>query len=202
MNSLPGSPPDTATNTPTDGPTTVLRAREEVAGIFGQIAEFWGFTRTQGRVFGFVYMSPRPLSQGEIRDGLEISAGNASMTINSLITWGALHREDRSYVAETNFFALITRVLKQRELGQLDESIARIAALRALLREAEDGHGEELEFLQQRSQHLHDFFSTGRAILDAFLARTPLHRMLDRLARRAGRLRPSRASKDTKRIDA
>jgi DNA-binding transcriptional regulator GbsR (MarR family) len=177
-----------------------VRARLEVAGIFGDIAEFWGFPKTQGRVFGFVFMSPRPVSQSEIRDGLSISAGNASMSINTLITWGALHREDRSYTAETNFFALITRVLEQRERGQLDDSLARIAALRETIDAAED-HAD-LEFLQRRGQHLQDFFSASRAILEAFLARTPLHRMLDRLARRAGRLRRGRNSKDTNRIDA
>lgn len=180
---------------------TLTKARLEVASIFGDIAEFWGFPKTQGRVFGFVFMSPRPVSQSEIRDGLSISAGNASMSINTLISWGALHREGRSYTAETNFFALITRVLEQRERDQLDDSISRIAALRDTL-DAADENDPDLEFLQRRGQHLQDFFSASRAILEAFLARTPLHRMLDRLARRAGRLLPRRSTKDSKRIDA
>jgi DNA-binding transcriptional regulator GbsR (MarR family) len=193
--------PETGAAPSEEAVSSFVGSRNEVATIFGEIAEFWGFTRTQGRVFGFVFMSPRPVSQGEIRDGLEISAGNASMTINSLIDWGAIHREERSYVAETNFFSLITRVLKERERGQLDESLSRIIALREVLGTADDSD-PDLDFLLRRSKHLHDFFSAGRAILDAFLARTPLHRMLDRLARRAGRLRPGGAAKDTKRIDA
>ena len=59
-------------------PPVIVRAQDELAEVFASIAEFWGFTRTQGRIFGLLLMSPEPLDQPAIRGRLEISAGSAS----------------------------------------------------------------------------------------------------------------------------
>ena len=118
---------------PTDA---VSRAQEQVAEVFANISEFWGFTRTQGRVFGLVFMSPEPLDHRTVRERLDISAGSASMTLTSLVEWGVLHRDGRLYVAETNFWKLITFVLKQRESDLIHDSIGRAKAVAELLAHA------------------------------------------------------------------
>ena len=181
---------------PDPTPARVLEAQLELAGIFANIAEFWGFTRTQGRIFGLVYMSPHPVSQSEVRERLDISAGSASMTINSLLEWGVLDREGRRYVAETNFFTLITRVMKQREAGEVDGAIDRASHMVAML-EAEAVTAPdniEIEFALRRAKHVLGFFRAGKAVLDAFITRGPLARIVNRLARRASRLRPADAA--------
>lgn len=168
-------------------PPSIADAQLELADIFANIAEFWGFTRTQGRIFGLVYMSPRPLSQSEIRGALEISAGSTSMTIASLLEWGVLHRQGRRYVAETNFFSLITRVMKQREAGEVDGAITRAERIVAAL-EADDPNDPDIDFALRRAKHVLGFFRAGKSVLDAFITRGPLARIVDRLARRASRL--------------
>ncbi len=181
------APPD---STPAE---LVMRdAQDELSSIFADIAEFWGFTRTQGRIFGLVYMSPRPLSQSEIRERLDISAGSTSMTINSLLEWGVLHRDDRSYVAETNFFTLITRVMRKREANEVDGAIQRAERMVRRLRELRSD-AAEVEFSIRRAEHVLGFFRAGKAVLDAFVSRAPLARIVNRLARRASRLRASSA---------
>lgn len=179
---------DQGPNSPVELPEDLVFAQEELAGIFGNIAEFWGFTRTQGRIFGLVYMSPDPLSQSEIRERLQISTGSASMTINSLLTWGVLHREGRNYIAETNFFALVTHVMRERERGEVDGAIERAKHLVQRLKE-NTGSDPGVRFALSRAQHVLDFFTAGRALLNAFVTRSPLHRIVDRLARGASRLR-------------
>ncbi len=168
----------------------LTRAQDEVAEVMGDIAEFWGFTRTMGRIFGLVYMSPEALDQSTVRTRLGISAGSASTTMTALLEWGVLHREGRLYVAETNFFKLITAVLRQREAARVDTAIDRARAVSALLRSG-PSDDPRIAFARSRAEHMLGFFEMGRAFLEAFVERSPIRAILNGLARTASRLRPA-----------
>jgi DNA-binding transcriptional regulator GbsR (MarR family) len=173
------------------GDVTALieQAQAEVAEIMGDIAEFWGFTRTMGRIFGFVYMSPEAVDQATVRTRLEISVGSASTTMAALLEWGVLHREGRLYVAETNFFKLITAVLRQREAARVDAGIDRGRRVVELL-QAAPSDDPRVAFARARAEHMLGFFEMGRAFLEAFVERSPIRAILNGLARSASRLRP------------
>lgn len=172
------------------GAALVDRAQDEVAEVMGDIAEFWGFTRTMGRIFGFVYMSPEPVDQATVRTRLTISAGSASTTMTALLDWGVLRREGRLYVAETNFFKLITAVLRQREAARVEAGIDRARAVIELLRRG-PADDPRVAFARQRAEHMLGFFEMGRAFLEAFVERSPIRAILNGLARTASRLRPA-----------
>jgi DNA-binding transcriptional regulator GbsR (MarR family) len=161
-----------------------------VAEVMGEIAEFWGFTRTMGRIFGLVYMSPEPLDQSTVRTRLDISAGSASTTMTALLEWGVLHREGRLYVAETNFFKLITAVLRQREAARIEQGIEATRVVVAELRHA-NRDDPRVAFALQRAEHMLGFFEMGRSFLEAFVERSPIRAILNGLARTASRLRPA-----------
>jgi hypothetical protein len=167
-------------------PAVVLRAQDEVAEVCAGIAEFWGFTRTQGRVFGLLLMSPEPLDHGTVRTRLEISAGSASMTLATLLDWGVLHRDGRKYRAETDFWKLITQVLERRERAKVDDAVDRVAAVLAQL-DAAGTRDPRIGFLRARLAYVHDFFKLGRSFLNALLSRGPVRGILGSLARRAAR---------------
>ena len=169
---------------------TVASAQDRAAEVMGDIAEFWGFTRTMGRIFGLVYMSPDPLDQSTVRNRLGISAGSASTTMTALLEWGVLHREGRLYVAETNFFKLITAVLRQREAARIEQGIESAREIVASLRAADQGDAR-VRFALQRAEHMLGFFEMGRSFLEAFVERSPIRAILNGLARTASRLRPA-----------
>lgn len=173
-----------------DGAEVVLRAQDRVSEVMGEIAEFWGFTRTMGRIFGLVYMSPEPLDQSTVRTRLDISAGSASTTMAALLDWGVLHREGRLYVAETNFFKLITAVLRQREAARVEHGIAAARDVVAELRRA-DQADPAVRFALARAEHMLGFFEMGGSFLEAFVERSPIRAILNGLARTASRLRPA-----------
>lgn len=168
----------------------VARAQDRVSDVLGDIAEFWGFTRTMGRIFGLVYMSPEPLDQSTVRTRLDISAGSASTTMTALLEWGVLHRDGRLYVAETNFFKLITAVLRQREAARVEQGIEATRAVVDELRHADRGD-PRVAFALQRAEHMLGFFEMGRSFLEAFVERSPIRAILNGLARTASRLRPA-----------
>jgi|GEM_PF-393889 len=168
----------------------IERAKDRVSDVMGEIAEFWGFTRTMGRIFGLVYMSPEPLDQSTVRVRLGISAGSASTTMTALLDWGVLHREGRLYVAETNFFKLITAVLRQREAARVQHGIDAAREVVAELRRA-DQDNPQIRFALQRAEHMLGFFEMGGSFLEAFVERSPIRAILNGLARTASRLRPA-----------
>jgi DNA-binding transcriptional regulator GbsR (MarR family) len=175
--------------TPADA-EVIERAQDQVSEVMGEIAEFWGFTRTMGRIFGLVYMSPEPLDQSTVRTRLSISAGSASTTMTALLDWGVLHREGRLYVAETNFFKLITAVLRQREAARVEHGIAAARDVVAELRRADQGD-PAVRFALARAEHMLGFFEMGGSFLEAFVERSPIRAILNGLARTASRLRPA-----------
>lgn len=156
-------------------------AQDEVADVFGNIAAFWGFTRTQGRIFGLLFLSPEPLDHGAIRDRLGISAGSTSMTLASLLDWGVVHRQGRLYVAETDMWKLITNVFRRRERAQVNDAIHRVGQAIELLAGAPLG-SPRIRFALGRVETLQGFFKLGRSFLDAFVARRPVHGLITRIA--------------------
>jgi hypothetical protein len=143
-----------------------------------------------GRIFGLVYMSPEPLDQSTVRTRLAISAGSASTTMTALLDWGVLHREGRLYVAETNFFKLITAVLRQREAARVEHGISAARDVVSELRRA-DQDDPAVRFALQRAEHMLGFFEMGGSFLAAFVERSPIRAILNGLARTASRLRPA-----------
>ncbi len=167
-------------------PPVLVRAQDEISDICASIAEFWGFTRTQGRIFGLLLMSPEPLEHGAIRSRLDISAGSASMTLAALLEWGVVHRDGRKYRAETDFWKLITHVLERRERAKVEDALERVAVVLAEL-SAASSDDPRIAFLRARLVYIHDFFLLGRSFLNALLSRGPVRGILGSLARRAAR---------------
>ncbi|HVZ72014.1 MAG TPA: ArsR family transcriptional regulator [Polyangia bacterium] len=163
---------------------SLQRARDAGVDTCGRIAEFWGFTRTMGRTFGLLYLSPVPLPQAEVQARLDISAGSASMTLAALGRWGVVHRvwvrgERREhYQAETDFWKMISGVLNERErreIGAAVEAVARgVEMARAAERGAPRKRRADAAFTAERLQRLHDICALGETMLDMLLGQLTL----------------------------
>jgi DNA-binding transcriptional regulator GbsR (MarR family) len=162
----------------------LARARDRGVDTCGRIAEFWGFTRTMGRTFGLLYLSPAPLPQSEIQKHLDISAGSASMTLAALGRWGVVHRiwvrgERREhYQAETDFWKMISGVLNERERREIAAAIAVVeqakAGARAVQTSARGKLKIEAKFVTERLQRLDDICRLGQTMLDMLLGQLRL----------------------------
>jgi len=90
----------------------------------GNVIEFWGFKRNQGRVWALLYLRDAPLTAGEIEAALDLSKGGVSMLLRDLERWGVVLRVRAQgdaawrYQAETDLMRMVSRVLAERE-GQL-----------------------------------------------------------------------------------
>ncbi|MES1205658.1 MAG: hypothetical protein ABUS79_06940, partial [Pseudomonadota bacterium] len=172
---------------PTPSPEQRL-ARARLLGVdtCGRIAEFWGFTRTMGRVFGLLYLSPEPLPQTEIQGRLNVSAGSASMTLASLGRWGVVHRvwvpgqRREHYQAETDFWKMISGVLNERERREIAAAIAVVDEAKTDAtgaRTAARARGKlkvEAAFVTERLERLDGICRLGQTMLDMLLGQLRL----------------------------
>ncbi len=162
----------------------LVRARDLGVDTCGRIAAFWGFTRTMGRMFGILYLSPEPLAQSEIQQRLDISAGSASMTLAALGRWGVVHRiwvrgqRREHYRAETDFWKMISGVLNERERREIAAAIAIVERAKAGAKAAQaSARGKrkiEAKFVVERLQRLDDICRLGQTMLDMLLGQLRL----------------------------
>ena len=179
-----GSSASSASSGPSTPTASLSRARDLGVDTCGRIVEFWGFTRTMGRAFGLLYLSPTPLPQSEIQARLDISAGSASMTLAALGRWGVVHRiwvrgERREhYQAETDFWKMISGVLNERERREIAGAIVVVekakAGAEAVAAGARGKLKAEAAFVAERLQRLDDICRLGQTMLDMLLGQLRL----------------------------
>jgi DNA-binding transcriptional regulator GbsR (MarR family) len=171
----------------------------EVADAVGALMEFWGFKRVMGRVWSTLFVRGEPLSAAELCEQLEISSGAASMALAELEHWGAVRRsrkpgDRREYFeAESDIWKMIARVLRERELLQIERALEVFDRAREQLTKggAPGEHGR-LAAISERIGRLSDLARIGRGLLVALVQQgkadlAPLMRFAGTAASRARR---------------
>lgn len=133
-------------NEPPDRDKVAPLARWEAIAIdaVGNVIEFWGFKRNQGRVWAFLYLRGEAFSASAIEKQLELSKGGVSMLLRDLERWGVVRRVRAPgqsawrYQAETEFVKMVTRVIEERETQFIGRVRADLAEARRLAAEAGD----------------------------------------------------------------
>jgi DNA-binding transcriptional regulator GbsR (MarR family) len=153
-----------------------LELLHEVSDAVGTLMEFWGFRRVMGRVWSLLYLRGEPLSAAELCEQLEISSGAASMTLAELEHWGVVRRsrkpgDRREYFeAETDVWKMISRVLRERELSQIERALQVFDRAREQLpRSGAPGEQSRLSQIADRIGKLADLARLGRGLLTALV---------------------------------
>ena len=121
----------------------------------GNVIEFWGFKRNQGRVWALLYLRGEPLTAGEIERELDLSKGGVSMLLRDLERWGVIQRvrppQDSAwrYAAETDLVRMVTHVIEEREAGFVARIRADLAEARRLAESTSDVPRERLKRLEK-----------------------------------------------------
>ena len=160
-----------------------IEPASEVVETVGRLIEFWGFKRALGRVWALLYLAPEPLSATEICEQLAMSAGAVSMALNELQLWGVVTRAhkpgDRKeyYEAEEDIWKMVTRVLSDRELREVEHAYDTFARAEQALAhqrdeaagESKQKHMEDMDFQRERIAHLRKVAASGKVILQGLI---------------------------------
>jgi DNA-binding transcriptional regulator GbsR (MarR family) len=124
----------------------------------GNVIEFWGFKRNQGRVWALLYLRGEPLSAPEIEQQLALSKGGVSMLIRDLERWEVIHRVRLTgasawrYRAETDLVRMASRVIEEREAQFISRIRADLGEAKKMAEAATDVPREQLHRLTKMIQ--------------------------------------------------
>ncbi|RPI89871.1 MAG: ArsR family transcriptional regulator [Chloroflexi bacterium] len=155
-------------------PTSLTKIKKDFTRGLSQISRFWGFPKGMGAIFAVLYLSATPLSLDEIVRETGLTKGAVSTEIRALARMGLVHRSTRLgdrkdyYEAETDFYATIRSILKERQNSEFDRAVRSVKETLEAMDEnwVED---PEWQFVYERVQALQDFFdaidSLGKAVI-------------------------------------
>src|ERR1700748_3370063 len=104
-------------------------ARQKFIEAWGKLGSEWGINRTMAQVHALLLITPGALTTEEIMEKLNISRGNANMTLRDLMGWGLVEKQHRMGERKEYFFAdkdtwnIARQVAKERRKRELDPVI-------------------------------------------------------------------------------
>ena len=159
--------------------TELSEAEEQVIETIGGLIHFWSFSKHHGRIWALLYLRKEPLASPDIQHLLEMSAGLVSMSLKELQHWDVVRKVwvkgDRKdyYTANTDLWAMITRVLREREYNLILQSIDTLDDALGDLETTDpsaDGPTQpELDYMKPRVEQLNEVIQTFANFVDVLL---------------------------------
>ena len=135
----------------------LIEAKQQFISSWGAFGTHWGINRTMAQIHALLLISPDPVTQDDIMEGLNISRGNTNMNIRELINWGLVDRVILSgerkefFIAEKDIWKVVRQIVKERKKRELDPMLR-------LLDQLEDVEGDK------RDKHVKTFVDTVSGI--------------------------------------
>jgi DNA-binding transcriptional regulator GbsR (MarR family) len=140
---------------------------QQFVEAWGTMGALWGINRSVARVHALLMATEGPLSLDEIAERLQISKGNASMSLRELRTFGVVRQvevpADRRdfYVTEPDVWTMFFRILRERKRREFDPALE---AIHHLL-ENPGAKGE----VRGRLEQMAELLTTVEGVVNRFL---------------------------------
>ena len=146
---------------------------------WGEMGQTWGINRTMAEIHALLYITAQPLCTDDVMERLNISRGNASMSLRALVDWGIIRRmhrrgERREYFESVGdvweMFSIIAAERKRREMDPVLETIKQC---QKMLDESTLGRGakdESIQVTRQRLAGMEEFMEVTNKIFQQFVS--------------------------------
>jgi DNA-binding transcriptional regulator GbsR (MarR family) len=157
---------------------------------WGEMGATWGINRTMAEIHALLYITAQPLCTDDVMERLNISRGNASMSLRALCDWGIIRRihrrgERREYFESLGdvweMFSIIAAERKRREMDPVLETIKQCQKmLDASSLGKTNAEKEHVRLTRQRLAGMEEFMSVTNKIFQQFVgnARSGLSRVV------------------------
>src|SRR5213592_3998017 len=178
-----GHAPASSTNAAapsTPAQTQLITAQDLFIRRWGEMGQTWGINRTMAEIHALLYITARPLCTDDVMERLNISRGNASMSLRALCDWGIVRRmhkrgERREYFESLGdvweMFSLIAAERKRREMDPVLETIRQC---RQMLDETALGKSaakrDDVQATRQRLAGMEEFMEVTNKIFQQFIS--------------------------------
>lgn len=156
--------------------TKINQLKRDFTEGMSQISRFWGLPKGMGAIFAVLYLSPTPLPLDEIVAQTGLTKGAVSTEVRALARMGLVRRSskiaDRKdyYEAESDFYASIRSILKERQNSEFDRAIRSVGEGLAKLEAGEvSGDAAEIQFVHKRLKALQEFFDALDSLTKAVI---------------------------------
>lgn len=150
---------------------TVREAQDRFIETWGRMGSAWGISRTMAEVHALLYITGESMCTDDVMERLNISRGNASMTLRGLTDWGIVHRQhkrgDRKeyFQAESDIWTMFKTIARERKKRELDPVVASLFEVRDMtgdtrLARKNGADAQELKAHNQRLDEMLNFVST------------------------------------------
>jgi len=144
-------------------------AKNKFVQTWGALGSQWGINKTMAQIHAFLMVSDELVSMEEIMEDLQISRGNASMNLRSLIDWGIVYKEYKPgerrefFYAEKDLDELAVKIAKERSKREIKPALKVLKEVSTY--KASKTSKEEQHFVQQ-TEKLYDFVLRADNMLD------------------------------------
>jgi HTH-type transcriptional regulator, glycine betaine synthesis regulator len=138
-----------------EGNPTIREVHDSMLDGLGQLADYFGFSKVMGQLYGTLMLSAEPLCLDDMMERLSISKASVSMNMRTLEHMGMVRQvwvrgrggRRKFYEAETDFWQIITSLLTGREMRDVERAINVIDENNQLLT-------KRLQEMTEADQHL------------------------------------------------
>lgn len=162
-----------------------LRAiQDRFIASWGQMGSVWGISRTMAEVHALLYITDQPACTDDIMERLQISRGNASMSLRALVDWGVVARTHRRgdrkeyFIAEQDVWAMFRAIVRERMKREVDPLLAALYEIRedappparTNAKPAARSGSPDAEATLERLDALLEFFETAQNLTQRFVS--------------------------------
>jgi DNA-binding transcriptional regulator GbsR (MarR family) len=175
---MPATEPARKNGTTLSPDQTLRRAQDEFIRKWGEMGQTWGINRTMAELHALLYISGQPLCTDDVMERLNISRGNASMSLRALVDWGIIKRfhrrgERREYFESlTDVWEMFSIIAAERKRREMDPVLETIKSCQSLLDESNIGpaaRNESFQTTRQRLAGMEEFMEVTNKIFNAFV---------------------------------
>jgi DNA-binding transcriptional regulator GbsR (MarR family) len=157
---------------------------------WGEMGATWGINRTMAEIHALLYIVALPLCTDDVMERLNISRGNASMSLRALCDWGIIRRlhkrgERREYFESlSDVWEMFSIIAAERKRREMDPVLETIRQCQQMLGEQAIGKAaakrEAVQLTRQRLAGMEEFMEVTNKIFQQFIgnARSGLTRVV------------------------
>lgn len=151
--------------TPRDHQDTLTQTQDRFIASWGQMAGAWGISRTMAEAHALLYITGHPMNTDEIMDRLQISRGNASMSIRALLDWGIISRThkrgDRKeyFEADQDVWSMFRSIVRERMKREVEPLLATLYEIRDASPAPDEAAGQAQKELLAHQKRLEEMLS-------------------------------------------
>ena len=146
---------------------------------WGEMGATWGINRTMAEIHALLYIVGQPCCTDDVMERLNISRGNASMSLRALCDWGIIRRlhkrgERREFFESLHdvweIFSIIATERKRREMDPVLETIKQCQAMLDASNIGKAAANQEtVKLTRQRLGDMEEFMAVTNKVFQQFV---------------------------------